>query len=36
VVFNLVGGLDNDGNCEVGLFEVNGMPLKSQVATASY
>ncbi len=31
-VVNLVGGLDN-GNCKVGLFEVNGMPLKSRVAT---
>jgi hypothetical protein len=36
VVVNLIGGLDNDGNCEVGLFEVNGVPLKSQVATAAY
>jgi hypothetical protein len=35
VVFNLVRGLDN-GNCKVGLFEVNGVPLKSQVATVAY
>jgi hypothetical protein len=36
VIVNLVGGLDNNGNCEVGLFEVNGVPLKSQMATAMY
>ncbi len=36
MIVNLVGGLDNNGNCEVGLFEVNGMPLRSQVATAMY
>jgi hypothetical protein len=36
VAVNLVGGLDNDGNCKVGLFEVNGVPLKSQVATAAH
>jgi hypothetical protein len=36
VIVNLVGGLDNNGYCEVGLFEVNGMPLKGQVATAMY
>jgi hypothetical protein len=36
VIVNLVGGLDNNGNCEVGLFEVNGVPLKGQVATAMY
>jgi hypothetical protein len=28
VVVDLVGGLDNDSNCEVGLYEVNGVPLK--------
>ena len=33
---DLVGGLDNNGNCEVGLFEVNGVPLRSQRATAMY
>jgi hypothetical protein len=36
VIVDLVGGLDNNGNCEVGLFEVNGVPLKSQMATAMY
>jgi hypothetical protein len=35
-VIDLVGGLDNNGNCEVGLYEVNGVPLKSQMATAMY
>jgi hypothetical protein len=34
VIVNLVGGLDNNDNCEVGLFEVNGVPLKSQTAMA--
>jgi hypothetical protein len=29
-----VGDLDNNGNCKVGLYEVNGVPLKSQMATA--
>jgi hypothetical protein len=28
VVVDLVGGLDNDSNCKVGLYEVNGVPLK--------
>jgi hypothetical protein len=36
VIVNLVGGLDNNGNCEVGLFEVNGVPLTSQLANAMY
>jgi hypothetical protein len=36
VIVNLVGGLDNDGNCKVGMFEVNGVPLRSQVVTAAY
>jgi hypothetical protein len=36
VIVNLVGGLDNNGNCEVGMFEVNGVPLRSQVVTAAY
>jgi hypothetical protein len=31
VIVNLVGGPDNNGNCEVGLFEVNGVPLQGQV-----
>jgi hypothetical protein len=30
VIVNLVGGLDK-GNCEVGLYEVKGVPLRSQV-----
>jgi hypothetical protein len=25
IIVDLVGGLDNDGNCEVGLYEVNGV-----------
>jgi hypothetical protein len=29
VIINLVWGLDNNGNCEVGMFEVNGKPLRS-------
>ncbi len=36
MIVNLVGGLDNNGNCKVGLFEVNGVPLKSQMATEMY
>jgi hypothetical protein len=36
VIVDLVGGLDNDGNCEVGLYEVNGVPLRNQMATAMY
>jgi hypothetical protein len=36
VIFNLVGRLDNNGNCEVGLFEVKGVPLRSQVASVMY
>jgi hypothetical protein len=36
VIVDLVGELDNNGNCEVGLYEVNGVPLKSQMATAMY
>jgi hypothetical protein len=36
VIVDLVGGLDNNGNCEVGLYEVNGVPLRSQMATAMY
>jgi hypothetical protein len=34
-IVNLVRGLDNSGNYKVGLFKVNGVPLKSQVATAA-
>jgi hypothetical protein len=33
---NLVGGLDAHSNCEVGIFEVNGIVLKNQMAQASY
>ncbi len=36
IIVDLVGGLDNDGNCEVGMYEVNGMPLRNQMATAMY
>jgi hypothetical protein len=36
VIVNLEGGLDNNGNCKVGLFEVNRVRLKSQVASAMY
>ncbi len=36
VIVDLVGGLDNNNNCEVGLFEVKGVPLRSQVASAMY
>ncbi len=28
VIVNLIGGLDNNGNCEVGMFEVRGVPLR--------
>ncbi len=31
-----VGGLDAQGNCEVGAYEVNGVMLTSQVVQASY
>jgi hypothetical protein len=36
IIVDLVGGLDNIGNCEVGLYEVNGVPLRNQMATAMY
>jgi hypothetical protein len=36
VIVNLVGGLDNDGNCGVSLYEVNGVPLRNQMAMAMY
>jgi hypothetical protein len=36
IIVHLVGGLNNDGNCEVGLYEVNGVPLRNQMATAMY
>jgi hypothetical protein len=36
VMVDLVGSLDNYGNCEVGLFEFNGVTLKNQMATAMY
>jgi hypothetical protein len=36
IIVDLVEGLDNNGNCEVGLYEVNGVPLRNQIATAMY
>jgi hypothetical protein len=36
IIVDLVGGLDNNSNCEVGLYEVNGVPLRNQIATAMY
>jgi hypothetical protein len=36
IIVDLMGGLDNDGNCEVGLYEVNGVLLRNQMATAMY
>jgi hypothetical protein len=36
VIVDLLGSLDNYGNCEVGLFEFNGVKLKNQMATAMY
>ncbi len=36
MIVNFVGGLDKNNNCEVGLYEVNGVPLRSQVVTAMY
>jgi hypothetical protein len=36
VIVNLVGGLDNNNNCEVGLFKVNVVSLRNQMATAIY
>ncbi len=36
IIVNLVGGLENDGNCEVGLYEVNGVQLRNQMPTAMY
>ncbi len=36
IIVDLMGGLDNNGNCEVGLYEVNGVPLRNQMATAMY
>jgi hypothetical protein len=36
VTINLVNGLNNNGNCEVGLFEVKGALLRSQVVTGAY
>jgi hypothetical protein len=36
VTVDLVGSLDNYGNCEVGLFEFNGVTLKNQMAKAMY
>jgi hypothetical protein len=39
IIVDLMGGLDNNGNngnCEVGLYKVNGVPLRNQMATAMY
>ncbi len=36
IIVDLVGGLENDGNCEVGLYEVNGVLLRNQMPTAMY
>jgi hypothetical protein len=36
IEMNFRRGLDNNGNYEVGLFEVRGVPLHSQVVTAAY
>jgi hypothetical protein len=36
VIVDLVGSLDNYGNRKVGLFEINGVTLKNQMATAMY
>ncbi len=36
IIVDLVGGLYNNGNSEVGLHEVNGVPLRNQMATAMY
>jgi hypothetical protein len=35
-IVNLIGGLYNNGNCKVSLYEVRGVPLRSQVVTAPY
>jgi hypothetical protein len=34
IIVNLIVGLDNKGNCEVGMYEIKGMPLRSQVVIA--
>ncbi len=36
VTVDLVGSLDNYGNCEVGVFKFNGVTLKNHMATAIY
>ncbi len=36
VTVELVGGLENYGNCRVGVFHLNGVTLESQVASAMY
>ena len=35
VIVNLVGVLDKNVNCKVDMFEVNSVPLRSQVVTAA-
>ncbi len=36
VSVELVGGLDEYGNCRVGVFHLDGMRLESQMVTATY
>ncbi len=36
VTVDLVGGLDNYGNCRVGVFDFNGVTLENQMASAMY
>ncbi len=36
VTVDLVGGLDNYGNCKVGVFDFNGVTLENQMASAMY
>jgi hypothetical protein len=36
VIVNLIGCMDSNGNCKVGLFEVRGLHLRSHLVTAVY
>ncbi len=36
VTVDIVGGLDNYGNCRVGVFDFNGVTLENQMASAMY
>ncbi len=36
VTVEFVGGLDNYGNCRVGVFDFNGVALENQMASAMY